>query len=80
MVPFEPCAMVRGSLAMAQITANEKSRFLSVDVSLSGVENFYTDGSFVTDELASFSMWREYLWQDYKDCYFDPERGEYVPK
>jgi len=72
--------MVRGSLAMAQITANEKSRFLSVDVSLSGVENFYTDGSFVTDELASFSMWREYLWQDYKDCYFDPERGEYVPK
>jgi len=46
-------------------------------VSDDGVEHFSGGGSFVDDPLAQFSIWSEYLWQDYEGCYFDPELGEY---
>ena len=49
-----------------------------VHVSDDGVEHFSGGGSFVDDPLAQFSIWSEYLWQDYEGCYFDPESGQYV--
>lgn len=47
-------------------------------VSDDGVEYFIGGGSHVDDPLARFSIWSEYLWQDYAGCYFDPETGDYV--
>ena len=55
-----------------------KETLFHVDVSEEGVEHFGGGGSFVDDPLAQFSIWAEYLWQDYEGCYFDPELGEYV--
>ena len=55
-----------------------KETLFHVDVSEEGVEHFGCGGSFVDDPLAQFSIWAEYLWQDYEGCYFDPEKGEYV--
>ena len=55
-----------------------KETLVHLDVSEDGVERFSGGGSFVDDPLAQFSIWAEYLWQDYKGCYFDPESGEYV--
>ncbi len=51
-----------------------------IDVSKNGVEKFTADGSFVTDPLAQFSIWPEYLWQHYQGCYYDPDLGDYVYK
>lgn len=55
-----------------------KETLFRVDVSEEGIESFCGGGSFVDDPLAQFSIWSEYLWQDYEGCYFDPELGEYV--
>lgn len=55
-----------------------KETLVHLDVSEDGVERFSGGGSFVDDPLAQFSIWAEYLWQDYEGCYFDPELGEYV--
>lgn len=55
-----------------------KETLFHVNVSEDGVESFHGGGSFVDDPLAQFSIWAEYLWQDYEGCYFDPEKGEYV--
>lgn len=55
-----------------------KETLLHVDVSEEGVEHFHGGGSFVDDPLAQFSIWSEYLWQDYEGCYFDPKKGAYV--
>lgn len=55
-----------------------KETLVHLDVSEDGVERFNGGGSFVDDPLAQFSIWSEYLWQDYEGCYFDPELGEYV--
>lgn len=55
-----------------------KETLFHVDVSEEGVESFHGGGTFVDDPLAQFSIWSEYLWQDYAGCYFDSELGEYV--
>lgn len=55
-----------------------KETLFRLYVSEDGVEHFGGGGSFVDDPLAQFSIWAEYLWQDYQGCYFDPETGEYV--
>ena len=55
-----------------------KERIMQLDVSEDGVERFHGGGSFVDDPLAQFSIWSEYLWQDYEGCYFDPETDQYV--
>lgn len=55
-----------------------KETLFHVNVSEDGIESFHGGGSFVDDPLAQFSIWSEYLWQDYRGCYFDPELGEYV--
>lgn len=55
-----------------------KETLFHLHVSDDGVEHFSGGGSFVDDPLAQFSIWSEYLWQDYEGCYFDPELGEYV--
>ena len=49
-----------------------------VDVSPKGIHNFSGTGSFIDDPLAQFCIWSEYLWQDYKGCYYDPETKQYV--
>lgn len=51
---------------------------IHLDVSNDGVEHFGSGGSFVDDPLAQFSIWSEYLWQDYAGCYYDPDLKEYV--
>lgn len=55
-----------------------KGIIVDLDVSNDGIEGFHGGGSFVDDPLAQFSIWSEYLWQDYAGCYYDPERKEYV--
>lgn len=55
-----------------------KPQEFRVDVSSEGVKNFSGAGSFLTDPLAKLGAWGEYLWQDYKGCYFDPELHDYV--
>lgn len=55
-----------------------KETLFHVDVSEDGVESFHGGGSFVDDPLAQFSIWAEYLWQDYEGCYFDPNTNQYV--
>ena len=57
--------------------AGEETLF-DIMVSNDGVEYFSGSGSFVTDPLAQFAIWSEYLWQDYEGCYFDPNLKEYV--
>lgn len=52
---------------------------LDIYVSKEGVEHFRIgDGSFLDDPLAQFSIWSEYLWQDYQGCYYDPDLKQYV--
>lgn len=51
---------------------------VQLDVSTDGVEHFSGGGSFLNDPLAQFSIWKEYLWQDYAGCYYDPELKQYV--
>ena len=55
-----------------------KTQIFHVDVSNGGVSRFGGGGSFLDDPLARFSIWSEYLWQDYAGCYFDPETKSYV--
>lgn len=55
-----------------------KEKLVHLNVSEDGVESFSGGGSFVDDPLAQFSIWSEYLWQDYKGCYYDPDLQEYV--
>ncbi len=55
-----------------------KTRVFHVDVSNDGIDRFGGGGSFLDDPLAQFSIWTEYLWQDYEGCYFDPETKSYV--
>lgn len=55
-----------------------KERLVELHVSDEGVEQFSGGGSFVDDPLAQFSIWAEYLWQDYQGCYYDPVLQEYV--
>lgn len=55
-----------------------KETLFRVDVSEDGVEHFGGGGSFIDDPLAQFSIWSEYLWQDYEGCYFDPVLKDYV--
>ncbi len=57
--------------------AGEETLF-SIMVSNDGVEYFSGNGSFLTDPLAQFAIWSEYLWQSYEGCYFDPDLKEYV--
>lgn len=49
-----------------------------INVSNDGIESFSGGGSFLNDPLAQFSIWSEYLWQDYAGCYFDPDLKQYV--
>lgn len=55
-----------------------KEILFDVMVSDDGIEYFSGGGSFLISPLAQFSIWSEYLWQDYQGCYFDPELKEYV--
>ena len=57
--------------------AGEEAPF-SIMVSNDGIEYFSGNGSFVTDPLAQFAIWSEYLWQSYEGCYYDPDLQEYV--
>lgn len=61
-----------------KIQFNGKVVGLLLDVSNDGVESIGAGGSFIDDPLAQFSIWSEYLWQDYEGCYFDPELKQYV--
>ncbi len=54
------------------------ARTFDLHVTEAGIDHISADGSFVTDPLTQFSIWSEYLWQDYSGCYFDPESGKYV--
>ena len=55
-----------------------KETLFHLYVSDDGVEHFSGGGSFVDDPLAQFSIWSEYLWQDYAGCYYDHETNQYI--
>jgi len=61
-----------------RIRYNGGEQKFTVDVSSQGVHNFSSTGSFLTDPLAKLGAWSEYLWQDYRGCYYDPETHSYV--
>ena len=60
------------------IKVGGQSETFCVDVSQGGVGKFGGQGSFWDDPLAQFSIWSEYLWQDYEGCYFDTDLKQYV--
>lgn len=60
------------------IQVGDHSESFHVDVSQGGVDTFSGQGSFWDDPLAQFSLWHEYLWQDYEGCYFDTDLKRYV--
>lgn len=55
-----------------------KIKAFHIDVSDDGVRHFGGGGNFLDDPLVQFSIWSEYLWQDYAGCYFDPDLKTYV--
>lgn len=61
-----------------RIRFNGGEQRFTVDVSSRGIDSFGGFGSFLTDPIAKLGAWGEYLWQDYKGCYFDPELKDYV--
>ncbi|MBR6740036.1 MAG: zf-HC2 domain-containing protein [Clostridia bacterium] len=67
-----------GYRAVWSVTVGDKTDLLEMDISNSGIRNFYGGGSFVSDPLAKFTLWSELLWQAYEGCRFDPQTGQYV--
>lgn len=63
---------------MYNVQIEGKMRIFQLVLSQDGVDDFGCEGSFIDDPLAQFSMWAEYLWQDYEGCYYDPDLKEYV--
>lgn len=61
-----------------RIQISGKEQIFHISVSNDGVEGFSGGGSFLDDPLAQFSIWSEYLWQDYEGCYYDPETKQYI--
>ena len=59
------------------IKVGDHSELFSVDVFQGGVGRLGALGSY-EDPLAQFSMWSEYLWQNYEGCYFDTDLKQYV--
>ena len=59
------------------IKVGDHSELFSVDVFQGGVGRLGAQGS-NEDPLAQFSLWSEYLWQDYEGCYFDTDLKQYV--
>lgn len=59
------------------VTIGGQSQNLTLSVTDAGVHSLHCDGSFLTDPLARFSAWSEYLWQEYAGCTFNPETGQY---
>ena len=60
------------------IDFNGKKERFELAVTNAGVEYLGCGGSWITDPLARFTAWSEYLWESYRGCYFDPVKGEYV--
>lgn len=60
------------------VTVNGKEQELSLDVTDQGVNCFSSLGSFIDDPVSHFGQWSEYLWEEYKGCYFDPETKQYI--
>ena len=65
-------------LVTYQIEFNGKAESLSLDVTDRGVTGILCGGSWVKDPLAQFSVWNEFLWEEYQGCYFDPVEGKYI--
>lgn len=55
-----------------------KKTEVALDVTDDGVFSFLAGGRIYGNPLEELSIWSEYLWQDYRGCYFDPELGEYI--
>ena len=51
---------------------------IKIDVTDYGVEHLFANDGAFADPFARFGMWTEYIWQEYHNCYFDWERGEYI--
>lgn len=60
------------------IQIGNRTETFHVDASQGGVYTFGGGGNFIDDPLTQFSMWSEYLWQDYEGCYFDTNLNQYV--
>lgn len=54
-----------------------KEYIVSVSVSVNGVDGF-SAGKEITHPLERLGRWSEWLWQDYRGCYWDPETKTYV--
>lgn len=61
-----------------RVRYNGNEQRFTVDVSNQGIHSFSGAGSFLTDPLAKLGAWSEYLWQDYRGCYFDPITHSYI--
>ncbi len=61
-----------------RILFNGREEDIDIYIYSDGIEKISAEGSFIRDPWAQFAAWREYLWQDYEGCYFDPETHEYV--
>lgn len=62
------------------VTVGNTEEKLNITVNDQGIEYVLGGNGYLPapDALTQMSLWREYLWQDYSGCYFDPEQGAYI--
>lgn len=61
-----------------RIKFDGKDQQFLVDVSKNGVCGLGNADGFIRDPLAQFCIWSEWLWQDYRGCYWDFDLQQYV--
>lgn len=61
-----------------RIKFDGKEQQFLVDVSENGVHGLCGADGFIKDPLAQFCIWSEWLWQDYRGCYWDFDLQQYV--
>lgn len=61
-----------------RIKFNAEEQLFYVDVSENGIHGFMGDDSSIKDPLGQFCIWSEWLWQDYRGCYYDFDLKQYI--
>ena len=61
-----------------QIRFDGKDQRFLVDISANGICGLGGASGSIKDPLAQFCIWSEWLWQDYRGCYWDFDLQQYV--
>jgi len=61
-----------------RIRFNGKDQRFLVEVSKNGICGLGGENGLIKDPLSQFCIWSEWLWQDYRGCYWDFDLQQYV--